>query len=39
MEVMNNNNVNPDAKGKSRLDEYAQIYADDDADVEIEDNE
>ena len=36
---MNNNVANPDAKGKSRLDEFAEIYADDDADIEIEENE
>ena len=35
MEVMNNA-ANPEVKGKSRLDEYADIYADDEADVEIE---
>ena len=37
MEVMNNA-TNPDNKGKSRLDEYADVYADDDADVEIEEH-
>jgi len=39
MEVMNNNIPALDAKGKSRLEEYQEIYADDDADVEIEENE
>ena len=39
MEVMKNNAANPEAKGKSRLDEFAEIYADDDADIEIEENE
>jgi len=38
MEVMNNS-TNPDAKGKSRLDEMAAVYADDEADIEIEENE